>query len=310
MAGFQMLAMRLLILCVLAVGFVSRAASADYPVLSEPVLRGSDFDEPPRVSYEPGWPVLFRWEGFYFGAHAARTWAGTNFGNGVSSLVAYTLRNDVVWDHVRSWTTLPKTDTAATGFGGFIGYNAQFEDAVVGVEFNYTRTNLQSSATDGLTRSFQDDTGAPATHHFFYTAAVGGSASVHITDIAAFRARGAWAAGRFLPYAFVGLAVGRGDVSRTSVVAYRRTDIPDPPPPTIPPTPPTEPIPDYYFGPVTRSQVSTGAFAYGYTAGLGIDVSLLPNIFARAEWEWIQFAPFKDLNVNLNTVRVGLGAKF
>jgi opacity protein-like surface antigen len=273
-------------------------------VLSEPVLRGSDIDEPPRVNYEPGWPVLFRWQGFYFGGQVGRTWAGVDFTDGVQSQVSYLLRNDVVLDHVRNWSTLSSSGAASVSYGGFVGYNAQFDDAVVGIELNYNHTNLNSSTSDGLTRSFPDDTGAPATHHFFYTAGVYGSASVRITDVATLRGRAAWAAGPFMPYMFGGLAVGRADVTRSATVAYRRTDIPDAA------TPPITPLPDFYYGPVTRTDASNGVFAYGYTAGLGIDIAVTSNMFLRAEWEYIQFAPFQDINVSLNTGRAGLGVKF
>jgi opacity protein-like surface antigen len=51
-------------------------------------------------------------------------------------------------------------------------------------------------------------------------------------------------------------------------------------------------------------------FAYGYTAGVGIDIAVLPNVFVRAEWEWIQFSSFRDLNVHFNTVRTAIAVKF
>ena len=51
-------------------------------------------------------------------------------------------------------------------------------------------------------------------------------------------------------------------------------------------------------------------FAYGYTAGLGLDVIVLPNVFLRAEWEYVQFFPVQDVKIHLNTARVGVGIKF
>ena len=43
--------------------------------------------------------------------------------------------------------------------------------------------------------------------------------------------------------------------------------------------------------------------------GLGVDVSILPNMFLRAEWEYVQFAPIHDIQVNINSARVGLGCE-
>jgi opacity protein-like surface antigen len=47
---------------------------------------------------------------------------------------------------------------------------------------------------------------------------------------------------------------------------------------------------------------------YGYTAGLGLDVSLIGGLFLRAEWEYIRFTASVDTSIN--TVRAGLGYKF
>jgi len=48
---------------------------------------------------------------------------------------------------------------------------------------------------------------------------------------------------------------------------------------------------------------------YGYTAGLGTEVMLFKHVFARAEWEYIRFTN-AGADVNINTVRGGLGYKF
>ena len=48
---------------------------------------------------------------------------------------------------------------------------------------------------------------------------------------------------------------------------------------------------------------------YGYTAGLGTEAMLLGNLFLRAEWEYIRFVN-AGADVNINTVRAGLGYKF
>ena len=36
----------------------------------------------------------------------------------------------------------------------------------------------------------------------------------------------------------------------------------------------------------------------------------MQNLFLRAEWEWVQFAPIKDMNVHTNTVRAAVAMKF
>ena len=47
--------------------------------------------------------------------------------------------------------------------------------------------------------------------------------------------------------------------------------------------------------PGTQVDAQNGVFAYGWTLGLGVDFCLMQNLFLRAEWEWVQFAPIKDM---------------
>ena len=64
--------------------------------------------------------------------------------------------------------------------------------------------------------------------------------------------------------------------------------------------------------PVCASLSATNALhnhlIYGYTAGLGVDVSLIGGLFLRAEWEYVRFTTTVDTRIN--TVRAGLGYKF
>jgi outer membrane immunogenic protein len=304
---------RLLVLCAVAavIGGDTLAGSFDGSVLrgSADVYNGEPAPPPPR--YVPAAPAYRRWEGFYVGGQLGRTSAGIDFGKGTASLTNYILRNDVVGPHVADWNTLSKADTNQTSYGGFIGYNSQWDgNLILGAELNYNRIvsgGLYSAATDSMTRSFNDDAQAPAQHHYFYTATVSSSASARVTDFATMRARAGLVLDGFLPYAFAGAAIGRVDVFRGVTVAYNRHDIPDT---VAPPAGPIAPQPDFDFGPETRSERRDGVFAYGYTAGLGFDFMLLPNVFVRAEWEYVQFFPVQDFKIHLNTGRVGVGIKF
>ena len=74
-------------------------------------------------------------------------------------------------------------------------------------------------------------------------------------------------------------------------------------------TPPAPLLP-FTFGPVTATNSKDGAIVGGFLAGLGVDVAILPNMFMRAEWEYIAFAPVNGIRANINTGRVGAGLKF
>jgi outer membrane immunogenic protein len=300
--------MSLFVLCAAAV-FAEGAALAG--PFDESVLRGSALaygdGSAVQPRYVPGTPAYYRWEGLYLGGQAGYTGASVDFGNGTASLIDYILRNDVVGTHVAGWTTLNKVETAKPMFGAFVGYNFQVSELIYGVELNYNRVHdggLHGSSSDSMTRTFTDDTAAPAQHHYFYTATVTSSASALLKDFGTIRGRAGVAFDRFLPYAFAAFAVGRVDTNRSATVSYQRQDIPD----VV--DPPITPQPTFFFGPQTRAEIRENVIAYGYAAGLGIDVAFTPNVFMRAEWEYLQFFPVQDVKIHLNTFRAGLGLKF
>jgi len=272
------------------IALMSNAFAADYEL---PVLRGS-------TPFVPAPPVYTRWSGYYVGGQLSGSIAGGDFARSVGSLVSYAVRNSVLESHVSNWTTLPKGDMHGGGFGGFVGYNSQWDEVTLGIEANYTHSSLSRSASDSLSRSFVDNTNAPASHEYTYDATVTANASVKITDFATFRARAGWVAGNFMPYGFAGFAVGRADITRSATVTATVTDrvagvIVGTFPLILPPT---------------QNSTQTGAYALGFAGGAGIDVLLKSNIFVRGEWEYVQFPNIKYTNVSINTVRLGVGAKF
>ena len=277
----------------LAAILLAPAAAAD-----DAVLRGSFENFFTSKSYS-------RWDGVYFGGQIGASSGTVNYSNSLSSLTGYILRNSILQSEVTDWTTMGRESRTHSNYGAFLGYNFQVADTlVVGPEVNYSRVGLDSNTSDSLTRIIQNDTQAPTGHHYFYTTTVSGNASVQIKDFATLRIRAGWEIGQFLPYAFGGLAIGRANYFRSATVSYTTEDIPDTTDPVTPPDPPPN------FGPVSRSEGQSNAVAYGFAAGLGVDVAILPNVFLRAEWEYVQFAPIHDIQVNINSGRVGIGMKF
>ena len=296
--------MRWLVCGLAIIGMTPQTRAAD---LSDTFLRGSQTFQ---VGEGP------RWGGFYAGAHASYSMGSADFGKGVSSLVNFALRNSVLQDQVSSWTTLSKAETTSSGFGGFIGYNWQWDEAVFGLEGNYTKTQLLMSSSDSLSRAILNNAAAPVGHDHTYNITVSGNATVELTDVATFRMRGGWDAGRFMPYAFAGIAVGRANVSRSATVSGTLTDnftiqqtVTDAAGQTIVINIPQS-ITSTLVLPGTQVDAQNGVFAYGWTLGLGVDFCLMQNLFLRAEWEWVQFAAIRDMNVHTNTVRAAVAMKF
>lgn len=266
------------------------AADLGEEVLRAPddaVLRGSNFAPPP--------PTFFNWSGFYVGGQAGYAASGMDFGTSTRDLVAYILRNTTVEEVLQpsTWTTLPRNSTNGGAFGGFVGFNTQWDEAVLGFEVSYNHTSLASSGTDSMSRYQIVGTTR-------YDVSLSSTASLEITDYASFRGRAGYAMGQFLPYMTVGAVVARANVMRSATVTESETDVTDP----------NNPIHLGGLGPITKTDVKNGTFIYGFSGGLGMDVMLLPNIFARGEWEYVRFQNISGITANINSARVGLGVKF
>ena len=261
------------------IGAVQQASAAD---LGESFLRGSST----IINTNSG----VTWDGAYIGGHFGGAVSGTDFSGATKSLVAFLLRNTTIENenHVSGWTTLSKGDTTGISYGGFAGYNMQWDQAVLGVEANYNRTSLTMSANDSMARLFSTSDG------YNNDVQVDASSIIHITDYGTLRARGGWAAGNFMPYGFVGFALGRADVTNSARVIASGTKAGSPP----------------YSADTQTAVTRTGDFAYGFTTGLGVDVALMQNIFVRAEYEYVQFGQFNDLKTHIHTARIGGGLKF
>jgi opacity protein-like surface antigen len=261
------------VLCgVVLIALAGEACAADMPDF----LRGS------QTVINASGPV--RWDGVYVGAHGGMSVSGADFTSTDTLMTALLGRTLPVTNS--SASSLGKADTTGSHFGGFVGYNWQFDDTVISVEGNYSRINNTITATD----AFVGTAFAPDGNRYPFTGS--GSSTLHMTDVANFRMRAGWAAGSFLPYAFVGVAAARADVSRTVAVNY-----------TVPAgTPP--------FAQVTGTEDIKDRFGFGYTAGFGLDYAVMRNFFLRAEYEYANFNNFESTNAHVHNARLGAAFKF
>lgn len=276
--------MRVAIISLAVLGVATNAFAAD---LDNSFIRGS-------AEYEPGTPSYYNWSGFYVGGQVGYGDAAVNFGNGVGSLVAAILQDTAEEQTFQpsSWTILSNKDTTAASYGVFAGYNSQWEDVVLGLELNYNHTSLNTAATGSMSRW-----GALSGYTDHIT--VSGSSSMNITDYGSLRGRFGYVFGRFLPYATFGVAAGRAEVSKSATVIDVFTDANN------------QVVPNTgYPYPGISSSVAKVAFPWGWVAGAGVDVMLMPGFFLRAEYEFLQFGTFNDVSANIQTVRVGAAVKY
>jgi outer membrane immunogenic protein len=272
--------MRRLLLAAAMFGAVQGAQAADLPDL--PVLRGA-FPEGLTAA-------RVNWQGYYIGAQAGVGRSDINFAGSTRTIASHLLVNTGVeaGGGVAEWPLLGKSSQSGQGWGGFVGYNSQWDDVVIGVELSYMHGKFGGSTTDSMGRFFSDPTGS--TDAVTYDA----SGTMSISDVGTLRARAGYAVNQFLPYMFGGVALGQADIIRTAHISGIQYNAGGPG------------IDVPFDLSATSSQYNH--LIYGYTAGLGVDVQLLAGLFLRAEWEYVRFTSVVD--TNLNTVRAGLGYKF
>jgi opacity protein-like surface antigen len=281
--------MRRVIFILLVLATASPAIAAD---LDLDILRGS----------QPVGPATFtRWSGFYFGGQLSYGDANTDFSGATEPLVAFSLRETTLEssDFVSTWPVLGSGGSDAVGYGGFVGYNAQWQDLVLGIEGNYTHTALATAASVSPLVGAVVSAGGSN-----YSVNLTGTGQLEITDYASLRARAGWALGNFLPYGFAGLVIGAGNYSvTTSVNGYQNSATPA----YFPCTPSLTCVP---YGPFSNSVGQGGALLYGFSVGGGLDWAITQNIFLRGEFEYVQFAPIANIVASIVSGRVGAGFKF
>jgi outer membrane immunogenic protein len=233
-----------------------------------------------------------RWDGYVGGAQVGTSNLNADFGTAAGSLVSYILRNTTLENEFApsGWTTLSKTTTNSRQYGFFIGYNTQWECLVLGFDAAYNRPqSLYASSTDTISRI------VTTSDNVQHVVTISATSSLKLNDYATGRLRAGYAVGQLLPYAAIGIAVGRFDYATGATVTDFWT-------PSGGAT--------VQFGPATQTDGKNGAFSAGVAVAGGVDAAILPNMFVRAEWEYITFAPLNGVRSQLNTGRVGLGLRF
>lgn len=259
------------------------------PPLNESVTPGPVFGD--QISALTGPPTFDRpslWRGFYLGGQIAYSSATADFSNSTQAPIAYSLRETQVENQFAPshWQVLGTASHGTTGFGGFIGYNAEFTgpyaNVVLGWEANYEHTSLSLVAPNSPIARILP-TGD--------IVSITGSGTLNDLDFGTLRARAGVAIGNFLPYGFAGFATGNTNIA----IAETTTLVQKTPPGT------------FVF---TGTAGKNSEWLYGYTVGAGVDFAVSKNLFLRGEYEYVQFHSIDGVALDLNTVRAGAAFKF
>jgi outer membrane immunogenic protein len=270
--------MRRVLLAAAIFGTAASAQAADMP----DYLRGSLGGSASTVN----------WRGFYLGGQAGYGTSNENFNGSTNSMLEALIGNLVVSETGigQSNLQLGKVSSHTSGYGGFAGYNWQWDDVIAGVEMSYLHGTMggSTSASEGFTTTTTLSDG------LFHSVTATSSAQIAISDMATFRGRAGYAYGCFLPYMFAGVALGDANISRSVTVKDSAS---------VSILGPFTP-----FAPLSATDALNSHMIYGYTAGLGVDINLIGGLFMRAEWEYVRFVD--QVETSVNTVRAGLGYKF
>jgi opacity protein-like surface antigen len=250
--------MRRLVLAAVMLGALSGAQAAD---MSD-FLRGS-------ISGSPAPSV--NWQGYYVGGQLAYGSIHSKLPANINSDMQATFSRppDVNYD----WRSLGEGHSLNIGYGGFAGYNSQWEDVVVGVEANYLHGEFGAYASSTRSRYNPVPDIISTTHS---------NAVLRVSDFGSMRVRAGYIMGCFLPYAYLGAGMGSQTIERNVSAS---------------------PAPLSAWSTATKTKL-----VYGYSAGVGLDVMLVGGLFTRLEYEYQRVT--SDIETNINTVRLGLGYKF
>jgi outer membrane immunogenic protein len=284
--GIRRWPMRWVVSALLILGFAPAAFAGDFDT-----LRGTDTVGPAAFN---------RWSGFYIGGQYGYSSTSTDFSGATKPLVAFSLRELALEseDSPSAWPVLGRTTNRTSGFGGFAGYNTQWQDLILSIEGNYNHTSFTALATATPIARIVSAGGNT------YSVNLTGTGELHLIDYGSLRARAGVIYGNFLPYGFAGFVVGRGDYNITSLVFGQQ----NPSSPAIVPcdTVVAPTCVDYSFS----NSASQNTLLYGFSVGAGIDYALTPNVFLRGEFEYVQFAPVANIVASIISGHVGAGLKF
>ena len=278
--------MRWLLCAVTLLAFAPSAFAADY----------NPYIPPAPLTVGPA--TFTRWAGFYFGGQVGYSDALGDFSKASEPLVGFSLRDLELESESMpsSFQVLRNAGTNVAGFGGFVGYNSQWQDLILGIEANYTHspfTIVANSSPISLVVPAGGNTDSVN---------IAANGSVSISDYGSLRARAGWILGDFLPYGFAGVALAHGNYTVGTLVSGQQAT-----PPTTLPCAPSATCVDFSF---PNSTGGSGVVLYGFSIGGGLDVALTANFFLRGEFEYVQFAPISNITASIMTVRGGAGFKF
>lgn len=268
----------------------SAASSALAADIDNSWLRGSS-------SFPADPPAYRRWNGIYGGGQVGLDFHSIQFSDNGNATVATLVGLNPILTAAGASTLgdLARSNASGLSYGGFVGYNYQIDDTVLGLELNLNGSGVNVGASGSAWKSASP---VVAGNTYQLNVLTSNAVTGTLADYGTARVRGGWAYGSFLPYVVAGLAVGRIDYVQTTNVSYSGTITAGPG------------VGQNVNQSFTAAAVNHGKAAVGFSAGLGFDYAVYQNVFLRGEVEYLQFGTIGSVNLNATSMRSGVGVKF
>ena len=251
--------MRKILLSLMLIGTAGATQAAD---LDYDYLRGSDYEAPVAT--------VIDWSGVYVGGHGGYT---SGSFNRIGTTADYSQRFAGLGINYTNPIIFGTSRASGESYGAYAGFNAQFDNVVVGLEADYTHSGLRAYSA-GVVGQSQP---APATTYV-------GATRSGVNDYGTVRVRAGYAIENFLPFITAGAAIGQWSQSQTLYSG------------TCPFT--------------TIQQRSLTRTIGGFAVGAGMDYAITPNIILRGEYQYINFENNNARFTQMNTIRGGAAVKF
>lgn len=272
-----------------AVATTFLAASAQAADLDLGPLRGTGH------SYGSDLGPVADWSGVYIGGFGGYGQSNFENKNGSKDLVLSVFRNSLVENEyeISNLLHIKSKDARDKAFGGFIGYNYQLDETVLGLEADYTVINLRGTSTDEINRRMSLSNGETD------IVRLRGTGQTELKNYGTIRVRAGYTVGAAMPFVTAGVALGQIETTNSALIHWSREGS-------------TGTYACFGAAGCSRPELtnSKSTVAVGFTAGAGLEYMLTDNIFLRGEYQYAFFNDFDGHKFNLNVVRGGAGVKF
>jgi outer membrane immunogenic protein len=179
-------------------------------------LRGTGYNS---YGYGSDLAAVADWSGVYVGGFGGYGQSNFENKNGVESLIYSVTRDSTLEQQfqVSKLLHLKSKDARDTAFGGFIGYNYQLDEVVLGIEADYSVTQLRGTSSDEIARRMNTSDG------YTHDVALRGEVTTELKSYGTARVRAGYTMGAAMPFVTAGVALGEIENKDVATIDWLQT---------------------------------------------------------------------------------------